>query len=314
MVEARAAPAFDATTVRMTPIAAPPTTPQVAALFVHPLKGARALAVPALALDARGAVGDRRWMLVDADGVAVTQREAPRIALVEARPAGALDDAAAWARPTLVLRAPDGRSCLAHVPEAVPARPVRVWDDLVPAHDAGDEAAAWCSEAVGVPCRLVRLADAARRPLRAKYAGPLDPAGRHVALSDGAPLLLLGEASVEALNARLAARGEPPVPADRFRANVLLTGTAPHEEDGWRLLRIGEVGLGIGSPCPRCVVTTIDQATAAGGVEPLRTLAEYRRQDGKVMFGMNATHAAPGVLRVGDAVEVLERREGLGAG
>lgn len=310
MVEARAALDTHVTTVRMTSIDASPMAPHVAALFVHPLKGARALAVPTLALDVRGAVGDRRWMLVDPEGVAVTQREAPRLALLEARPDGPLDAGATWEAPTLVLRAPDGRSCIAHAPDASPVRTVRVWDDLVPVHDAGDEAADWCTDAIGVPCRLARLAESARRPLRAKYAGPLEPVGRHVALSDGAPLLLLGEASVQALNGRLAARGESPVPADRFRANVLLAGTAPHEEDTWRLVRLGAVTVGVGSPCPRCVVTTVDQGTAAGGVEPLRTLAEYRRQDGKVMFGVNATNATAGVLRVGDAVEVVEWREG----
>jgi uncharacterized protein YcbX len=312
MVEARATLAVLATTVRMTSTDAAPMVPHVAALFVHPLKGARALAVPTLALDERGAVGDRRWMLVDPEGVAVTQREAPRLALLHARPDGPLAAAATWEVPTLVLRAPDGRSHVAHAPDALPVHTVRVWDDLVPVHDAGDDAATWCSDAVGVPCRLVRLAESARRPLRAKYTGPLDPMGRHVALSDGAPLLLLGEASVQTLNERLMARGESPVPADRFRANVLLAGTAPHEEDTWRLVRLGALTVGVGSPCPRCVVTTIDQATAAGGVEPLRTLAEYRRQDGKVMFGVNATNATVGVLRVGEAVEVVEWREGHG--
>jgi uncharacterized protein YcbX len=160
---------------------------------------------------------------------------------------------------------------------------------------------------VGAPVRLVRLDAHAERPLRAKYAGPVAWEGRHVPLSDGAPLLLLGEASVAALQARLAAAGRAPQEGQprRFRANILVAGTAPHEEDTWHEVTVGAVRLGVGNACPRCVLTTVDPDSATQGVEPLRTMAGYRTREGKVVFGMNATHAAPGAIRVGDAVRVV---------
>ena len=280
---------------------APASGARVSALWVYPLKSAAGIAVDTLELDALGAAGDRRWMLVDAAGEAVTARTHP--ALVRIQPAFASADRAG----ALVLAAPGMAPLLVPVPAEGPGRAARVWDDAVPVHDAGDEAAAWCGAAVGAPVRLVRLDAHAERPLRAKYAGPVAWAGRHVPLSDGAPLLLLGEASVAALQARLAAAGRPPQEGQprRFRANILVAGTAPHEEDQWRAVQVGAVWLGVGTPCPRCVFTTVDPDSAATGVEPLRTLAGYRTAGGAVMFGMNATHAAPGVICVGDAVRVV---------
>jgi uncharacterized protein YcbX len=94
----------------------------------------------------------------------------------------------------------------------------------------------------------------------------------------------------------------------RFRANIWLDGIDAHEEDRWRTVRVGNVALWLGTPCPRCVLTTVDPDTQEQGVEPMRTLSTYRRQDGGVVFGVNTTHANTGVIRVGDTVVVQQRR------
>ncbi len=276
---------------------------RVAALFVHPIKSAAAIAVDSLDLDARGAIGDRRWMLVDGDGTAVTAREVHRVALLRPSFATADRDGA------LCLDAPGMPRHTVDVPQRARSYTVRIWEDEVAAQDTGDAVADWCSAAVGEPCRLVRLADAARRPLQAKYAGALPYDGREVALTDGAPLLLLGQASIDALNVRLLDQGKEPVSYDRFRPNVLLSGTALHEEDTWREIVIGALTLGVGSPCPRCVMTTVNPKSAEAGTEPLRTLSGYRRAAGGVMFGVNATHATPGSISAGDPVTVRTLRE-----
>jgi uncharacterized protein YcbX len=278
------------------------TTPRVAALFVHPLKSAAAIPVESITLDSLGAEGDRRWMLVDSDGIAITARTQHALALI--RPSFAEADR----NGALMLAAPAMENCTVSIDQAAAARNVTVWDDQVPAYDAGDIAAEWCSEALGVSCRLVRLADGARRPLRPKYAGALPYHARHVMLSDGAPLLLLSVGSIEALNGRLFNQGGEAVDVARFRPNILIDGVAAHEEDTWRAVQIGEVHIGMGSPCTRCVMTTVDPQTGESGVEPLRTLAGYRRDASGVVFGMNATHAAPGVIRVGDTIEVTALR------
>ncbi len=281
-------------------------TAHVAALYVHPLKSAAGIRVSEITLDERGAVGDRRWLLVDANGEMITARETHRLVLIrpsflsDDRNGGIRLDAPGLAPLDLPIEAID-RGTSTHL--------VRVWGDDVVAHDAGEVAAAWCTAAAGRACRLMRLADEDRRPLAPRFAGSIDPQSRYVAMSDGAPLLLLGMASIDALNARLHERGLTDVmDPRRFRANVLLAGTSPHDEDTWRDIRIGSVDVSVGSACTRCVLTTVDPDSAESGHEPLRTFAQYRRADGGVIFGMNTTHRAPGVLRVGDAVQVVTRR------
>ena len=251
---------------------------------------------------ARPADIERRWLLVDSAGVGITGREFHRLALI--RPAFAEADR----NGSLRLEAPGFSTCNVRVPTDPTTRSVRIWLDDVPAHDAGDMVAEWCSDAIGANCRMVYLADSAARPLQAKYAGSLPYADRQVAFSDGAPLLLLGMASIDALNARLVEQGGEVVNYRRFRPNVLLAETSAHEEDTWRELTIGDVTIGVGSQCSRCVITTIDPDTAEGGVEPLRTLSHYRRTESGVVFGMNATHAAQGKIRVGDRITVSALR------
>ena len=281
---------------------ASPGTITVAALFVHPIKSAARIPVDNMELDARGACGDRRWMLVDGDGLAITQRDHSRLALVQPSFAGADRNGA------LHVTAPGMQPILLAIAADAMDRDVRIWDDRMTALDAGDDVATWMSEAIGAHCRAVRMRDDARRPLGAKHSGDVSHLERDVALPDAAPLLLLGQASIDALNSRLLERGESAVSDVRFRPNVLLAGTGPHEEDTWSSVEIGRVTVGVGGPCARCVVTTVDQRTAERGVEPLRTLSAYRRQDGKVMFAVNATHAAPGTINTGDSLRVVRTR------
>ena len=280
--------------------------PRVIALYVYPVKGARGIAVNDLAFDARGAVGDRRWMLVDSANVAVTQREVPRLTLLGQ--SFVTDN-----RNGALQLSMDGSGTLqVAAPTHEEVRDVRVWDDTVSAHDAGDEASRWCREALGLECRLVRLAAQARRPLQQRFAGSLSAHGRETTLSDGAPLLLLGDQSVALLNDKLATHGVGPMSMMRFRPNILVSTAVAHDEDDWCDVRIGTVTIAIGAPCKRCVVTTVNLHTAEKGIEPLRTLASYRQDGNAVMFGMNASHALPNVsdaaLRVGDEVIVHTRR------
>ena len=155
---------------------------------------------------------------------------------------------------------------------------VRVWRSVCEAICAGADADAWLSAFLEMPCRLVFMPDEARRPVSAEYA-----VGEGiVSFADGFPLLLIGEASLADLNARLA----DPVPMNRFRPNLVVTGLAPFAEDHWTQVRVGDVLFHVVKSCARCAMTTVEQTTGtATGPEPLQTLAGYRREDGKVMFG-----------------------------
>ena len=259
---------------------------------VHPLKGAAGRRVDRVTLDAFGPRHDRRWMAVDPSGVFLSQRATPALARVGA----AVDDDGA-----LTLTAPGLPPLPVPPGGAGPGtgpRTVRIWDDDVAAEDCGHEAAAWLREALGEPARLVHLPEEGDRLVPAGYGRP----GDRVAFADAFPLLVLARASLDDLNTRLPA----PIPMDRFRPNLVIDGAAPYEEDRWRRIRVGDVELDVVKPCARCLVTTTDQRTGERGKEPLRTLAGYRRMDGKVWFAWNAIHRRRGELRVGDPVEVLE--------
>jgi hypothetical protein len=265
-------------------------TLELAAIRVHPVKSCRAIEPARWPLDATGLRHDRRFMVVDAAGRCLTQREHPRLALVRT----ALEPAA------LVLEVPGGAPLAVPLAAAGGRRvEIEVWRHRGPALDCGDAAAALLSTHLGVACRLVRLApDHARRVNPAFFPGEA-----HTTFTDGYPLLLLSEASLADLNRRLPS----PLPVDRFRPNLVVRGSVPYAEDAWRRIRVGEVEIAVVKPCDRCVVTTTDQATGArDGSEPLRTLATYRRTGAGVLFGQNAVPLGTGTLALGMPVEVLE--------
>jgi len=208
----------------------------------------------------------------------VTQREYPRLALVETR---AADGALSLTAPGADAIALPGLSTAATSDEVV------VWRSHVRGFDAGDAAAQWISSFLGTPLRIVRFDRSKPRMCNPEHAGG---SGAHTMFSDGYPLLIIGQASLDDLNMRLESKGAQPLPMNRFRPNVVVTGLDPYDEDHLDTLESDGVTLRLVKPCVRCKVTTIDQASGRAGFEPLPTLATYRRNDAfaGVTFGMNA--------------------------
>ena len=256
---------------------------------VYPIKSAAGITLDEAVIEEPGFRYDRRWMLVDENGVFLSQREAPRLALIRV---AITDDA-------LVVDAPGMPTLQVPLqPEPVDTVSTVVWHDVVESLPVGEEASRWFREFLGIPCSLVYLPEASVRPVDPAYSAR----GDQVSLADGFPFLLLSEASLDDLNSRM----ECPLPMDRFRPNLVVMGCGPFAEDGWRRVRIGPVDFRVVKPCARCAITTVDQQTAATGKEPLRTLARYRKRGSEVFFGQNLIHDATGTVRVGDAVEVIE--------
>ena len=266
---------------------------QLAALYRYPLKSAIGESLDRAWVDGLGIHGDRRWMLVDAESRRfLTQRVLPRMTQLLARWQGERG---------LLLRAPGMPDLDVPVPAGdVPLCRVSIWKDEPLAADAGDPAAAWLSQWSGRACRLVHLAPERARQVDLKYA----EAGQRVALADGFPLLLIGQSSLDDLSARVGR----PLDMRRFRPNLVIAGSAPYAEDGWRRLRIGELILRPVKPCTRCIITTLDPDSGerSADQEPLATLAGYRKSDKGVMFGQNLVVEGQGWLEVGMPVELLD--------
>ncbi len=262
---------------------------RITELNIYPLKSGAGIAVDRFDLDRFGPENDRRWMVVDADGGLVTQREIVALRQVAATPAPE----------RLILRAPGQPELEVARDDRAPRRTVRVWNDHVEAADAGDPAARWLSDFLGQAVRLAYFPASATRRTDPNY----DPIGSDVGFADGYPILVIGQASLDDLNQRLAT----PLPMNRFRPNVVVSGTAPYEEDHWGRFSIGPVPFDAVKPCARCVMTTTDQESGARAPEPLRTLATFRKQEGGVMFGVNVVHRGPGTLRVGDTLTIAPR-------
>ncbi|MEU6403420.1 MOSC N-terminal beta barrel domain-containing protein [Streptomyces sp. NPDC046985] len=269
---------------------------ELRSIYIHPVKAFRAVGRREALVEPWGLAGDRRWMLIDDGGKVVTQRQQPHIALAvaELAPGGGL-----------VLSAP-GRDPLAvPVPEPGVTVTAEVFGAKVETAPAGPAADAWCSAFAGIDVRLVHMDDpAACRPVDPDYGRP----GETVSFADGYPLLLTSLSSLDSLNSLIAEGDraeEGPLPMSRFRPNVVVAGAPAWAEDEWERLAIGDVVFRIAKPCARCVVTTVDQATARRGKEPLRTLGRHRRFGGRLLFGQNLVPESTGVIRVGDPVAIL---------
>lgn len=270
----------------------------IARLFVYPVKSCAGIEMQEAVLTDTGLDLDRAWMVVDAEGMFLTQRALPRMALI--RPHLKSNE--------LVLRAPGMLALHVSIDAVEAPATVTVWRDTVPAWDMGAVAAQWFTDFLGQPCRLVRFDPEHRRLSSLKWTGGVEALNQ---FSDGFPLLVASEASMAELNARLQAAGHAAVGIERFRANVVLAGVDAHDEDRVDLVRVegpvGEIHLQPVKPCARCPIPDIDPATAESTSsvgDTMRTYRQDKRLEGAITFGMNAiiTRGAGQVLRVGQRV------------
>jgi uncharacterized protein len=273
--------------------------PELVQLWSYPVKSCAGVALERAELGPAGPPHDRAFMVVDATGVFRSQRRDPRLAVVVPR----VDDAGAQ----LELRAPGAGGVLVRVDRDGPRRPVTLFGAAYTGIDQGDAVAAWLTGVLGAPSRLVRVP-----PEHARVTDGLIPGTSGYA--DSSAVHVVSTASLAGLNERITARGGDPLPMSRFRPNLVVDGWAPHQEDDARELVVGGARLGFTKPAVRCVTTRVDQETGRrAGPEPLRTLADYRRdRERGLLFGAKFAVLRPGAVAVGDEVLVPRWREPTG--
>jgi len=270
--------------------------PIVSGLYYYPIKSCAGIPLEEAVLTERGIVHDREFMLIDSQTKKfIRQLNHARLALVKS----SVDTF------SLSVAAPDADSIT--VPILKQGKTIDnavVWNDACGVIDQGDQIAEWFSSYLSRECRLVRMAEDFIRKVSPKYAtNPQDQVG----FADGYPLLIISQESLDDLNKRMRKNNSTVVPMDRFRPNIVLSGSGlPYFEDTVQRLYIGTIPVDVVKPCVRCGITCIDQETSERGKEPLRTLLTYRPlKEGSPLFGQNAIHILSGRIRLKDKVEVL---------
>lgn len=257
-------------------------------IWIYPVKSLGGIRLPSAFVMQKGLQLDRRWMLVDENGRFMTQRTTPKMALFALKSIG--DSLWITHGDDAVLLPTNGSN---------PGKPVKaqIWNDTVDVLEEHEAFSLWFSERLGLPCRLVSFPEQNPRPVDPRYR----LAAENVSLADGYPVLIIGQASLDDLNARL----ENPVPMNRFRPNLVFRGGEPYEEDGWKEFTVGNNRFKGVKPCDRCVLTTVDQATGVKGREPLLTLSRYRKQGDKINFGQNAIPIDYHQIHEGDEITIF---------
>lgn len=254
-------------------------------LFIYPIKSLPGIRVFQGIVEERGFKNDRRRMLVDAEGMFITQRKFPQLSQIDIQ---LRDD-------VIFVQSKNQRNDTIEIPLDLAEGPdkwVTVWDDQIMAKIVSAEVSEWFSDFLGFPVDLVLMPESSKRRVDPTYAVNEET----VSFADGMPYLIIGQASLDELNSKL----ESPIEMARFRPNIVFAGGEPFLEDSLKKIKIGEVEFQIVKPCARCVLTTIDPVTGEKGPEPLRTLATYRTRNNKVYFGQNVVALQSGKIQTGD--------------
>lgn len=326
--------------------------PCVSGIFIHPIKSMRAVSISETKFDKHGLLSDRRLMIVRpnpnplhgsfAKGQPThrffTQRQAPSLATIELKPVLTQD------RSRVLLKlssskssSPDHHAYIDNHPSTVKKYPVRyfagVWSDTVEVADVGDEAAEFVASIVCKDdptfkdVRVVSILDSTTRRVNGRYCPDAARIGffsdlPHGGLTDGFPILVATESSLELLNEKLKTKGKDSLPMSRFRPNIVISNTTKaFDEDKWKAIKIGTgkdaVILHLVKGCPRCKQSCTDQLTGVRGEEPVATLSEFRalgKSEEDVYFAQNALlngdcyHKS---IKVGDPVTILTRGDAV---
>ncbi len=254
-------------------------------IWIYPIKSLGGISLLSGQVLEKGLRFDRRRMLVDDTNTAITQRVYPKMSLFKT----------SISREHLNVNFGESNLKISLEDQDL-SHPldVNIWNDRVKAFEVGATQSAWFSEMLGIRCKLIFFPEENERPVDHRYHVNKE----NVSLADAYPFMIIGQSSLDDLNLKL----KEQLPMNRFRPNFVFEGGEPYEEDQWRNLSIGDVRFVGVKMCDRCAMTTVNQITADKGIEPLKTLATYRKRDNKIYFGQNMVALDHGVVNVGDRI------------
>lgn len=261
-------------------------------IFIYPVKSLSGISLITSIAQQRGFKYDRRWMVVDENNKFITQRVEHKLALLNTE---------IFNKEIRISHKifPDQKISIPLTEPISQNITVSIWDDVVEAiHN--EEYDLWFSNYLEKPCKLVFLPETSKRPVDQRYAQHAE----QVSFADAFPYLLISQASLDDLNSKL----PQAVPMNRFRPNLVIKDTSAFEEDTWSEIMIGEVHFKVAKPCARCILTTVNQETGAKETEPLKTLAQYRSVNNKILFGQNLIALNEGKISVNDPIKIISTK------
>jgi uncharacterized protein len=262
-------------------------------IWIYPIKSLGGIRLSSARVMEKGLEFDRRWMLVDENGIFMTQREHNTMALLKQSIEGKM---------LTITRIDPKQSNKPSISFDAATAPIgkpfagKIFDDTVLVAEVDPRLSEWFTLQLETNCRLVSFRETDTRPVDVNFQVNHE----NVSLADAYPFLIIGQSTLDELNSRLSEK----LPMNRFRPNFVFTGGEPAEEDRWRNFTIGSnrfVGV---KPCGRCAIPTINQDTGVKGIEPTYTLSTYRRKENKVLFGQNLVAVDHTVVNVGDSIKL----------
>jgi len=267
---------------------------QLSEIYIYPVKSLAGISLKQAKVTERGLENDRRWMLVDENGIFITQRKHPEMALFQTEIVGEtlrISHSTVQESISILLR-----PTFAKTEQKIK---VQVWEDIVEAYEIDPKVSNWFSAVLGFTVHLVYMPDESLRKVDPDFAVSED---NITSFSDGFPFLIIGQASLDDLNSRL----EEAVTMRRFRPNFVFTGGEAYEEESWQEFTIGDLTFYGVKPCGRCIITTVNPEEGVfEGKEPLHTLSQYRKVGNKVLFGQNVIAQKEGQLAVGELINII---------
>ena len=258
-------------------------------IYIYPVKSLGGISVDTAIAEERGLQYDRRYLLVDENGLFLTQRDSPSLALLKL---------SFTENGFNVLNTKNSsHTIIPFESDSKKNVTITIWDDVCNAVQVNQDLDNWFSNALDKKVSLVYMPDDEKRIVEKTYINE----DHIVSFADAYPFLIIGKSSLDDLNTRLV----NPIPMNRFRPNLVFTGGNAYEEDNWKDFKIGNAEFIAVKPCARCVITTTDQKTAERSAEPLKTLSNYRKVNNKIMFGMNVVCNKTGVVSVNQTIELL---------
>lgn len=264
---------------------------KVVELNIYPLKSGKSIILQKANLVATGFQYDRQWMLVDENGHFLTQRKHPHLANISFDP---------MKKEGIIYcsSSPDSHFHFQADLYKESNTNIVIWGESFIAGTYPLYVNTWFSKILNIKCKLVHIPQTQKRMI---FKTSVEKQIQ-VNFPDGYPLLLVSQSSLGDLNSRLS----QPIKANRFRANIVVDGSQPYSEDGWKMIHINKIPVKVVKPCSRCNVINVDQGTGECHEEPLRTLSSYRKFNDGIHFGVNMIHLSEGLVSIGDKIEIIE--------